>query len=192
MERDSGPVALTIGSKPIPERHIYTYRVDKEGCVTKAKRQGFGIVGSGSSLRAGVTKAANDILNFGLTMPALHWARANLLGQAVATEFAKHPRMRGVGGPFQVVRVTAEGLDTQWIWPAPDVHVNVEVRAERNATTVINAETHKTYRLSTVWALPRGMAGSALPEASTAPAQDERMGDQGTLGELFADRERDG
>jgi len=142
-----------IGHAPFVESHIYIYTIGGTGKVqVNAQPVSFGVIGSGNELRDEIRKKVNETIKFGFRQPNLHWARAFLINEIVASMAQENKLVSAtVGGPFQIIRITPNGLETQYTWP-PDVESkNVEVRIEDSRTIVHNPALGEKYVLHPIW-----------------------------------------
>ena len=136
------------------ETHIYIFRVSQDtGTVEVLRKGGFTVIGSGAELRRDLARKVPPLISFAFNQPNLHWARAHLVGQVVNAVF-EHGSVPTVGGPFQVARITAEGLFCEYIWPGSMQPTKVEVTQEGQKTIVYNPDRNETYTLHPVWSLP--------------------------------------
>lgn len=153
--RNGKTVIFTVGSLPTSEAHIYIYTVNKDsGKVTVSKRLGSAVIGSGRRLKREIMKKANGALKFGFRHPHLHQGRAFLISHIVGLMFEENQSIKDVGGPFQAIRITPNGLIDMYVWPPSAKHHNVEVRHEGARSTIFNAVLGEEYTLYPVWELP--------------------------------------
>jgi hypothetical protein len=152
-----------VGRTPFVETHIYTYSIDNNGGVCYNKKpKGFAVIGTGRALERAIAKLVKGAMNFGLHVPQLHWARAVIMGEAIASCINENEKVSAtVGGPFQVIRITSNGLETQYIWPPGTGDRNVDVQYDGSKTILCNASSKTEYILYPVWDLPSlPMAGA--------------------------------
>jgi hypothetical protein len=144
-----------IGYTPFIEAHIYTYSISNNGNVHyNARPQGYDVIGTGQELEQEIAKKVKDTITFGFYTPQLHWARAVVMGEAIAACIKKDEKIsETVGGPFQVIRITSEGLETHYIWPPDMGDRNVEVQHSKSRTIIYNPSTKENYTLYPVWRL---------------------------------------
>ena len=153
-----------IGHTPFVEVHIYIYLVDANGNVHyNARPKGYDVIGTGRDLEREIAKIVGDAITFGFNQRQLHRARAVVMGEAIAVRIKKDEKVSvTVGGPFQVVRLTPEGLETHYIWPPDMGDRNVEVQHDRSKTVIYNPSTKEKYVLYPVWGLsPHQLKGAA-------------------------------
>jgi len=143
------------GYTPFTESHIYVYTIGENGNVRVNKRpKGFAIIGTGRKLRKAVIEQIQETIHFGFNDPKLHWARAALINEIVASLAKENKAVSTVGGPFQVIRITPDGLKTDYTWP-PDVDSkNVEIRIEGSKTIIHNPASGESYVLHPIWDSP--------------------------------------
>ncbi len=111
------------------------------------------IIGTGKALEQDVANRLKNALGFALDQSNLHWARAVVIGEAVADLISKDKALsETVGGPFQVVRITANGVETHYIWPLDGGDRNVEVRPDESNIIIRRPSTDESYTLHPVWA----------------------------------------
>lgn len=145
-----------IGYSSLVEAHIYTYSIGDNGNVHyNARPKGYDVIGTGRKLEREIANKLVDEINFGFNQPQLHWARAVIMGEAIAARIKEDKKIsETVGGPFQVVRIAPEGLETQYIWPPGMGDRNVEVEHDGSRTIIYNPSTKEKYVLYPVWKLP--------------------------------------
>lgn len=145
---------MIVGSMPYPESHIYVYTVAKDSGKVHVKRQPmFAVIGPDRGTERDLRTKVQPLIRFGFGAPQLHWGRAVLIGEVIASMF-KDRQSEIVGGPFQAVRITPEGLETHYIWPPDTEHKNVEVRDDGARVIVYNPALKAEYTLYPIWDLP--------------------------------------
>lgn len=145
---------VLIGHLINPEVHLYVYSIKKDSDkVTVSHYKQFAIIGSGKGLAPKIQQQIKQTIEFGFNQPNLHWARAELLGQITASLFKSSPFDDSVGGPFQVIRITPQGLYESYIWPPGSEHINIQIRDDSKKITIVNSSSNLSYTLYPVWEL---------------------------------------
>jgi len=143
-----------VGFLSVPELHLYRYVIAKNsGRVMVSRNCGFAIIGSGQQLEKEIHQKVNQTIRFGFASPQLHWARAALISDVIALMFRDRPSDK-VGGPFQTIRVTANGISEHYTWPPVGGSANVQVQRVGGRLTIRNRESGETYDLYPIWNLP--------------------------------------
>jgi len=137
------------------EIHLYIYRIAKDsGKVNMTKYRNIAITGSGKDMSQEVVEEIHQAIHFGFDQPNIHWARSMIVTQQIAEIFKKSEYNMSVGGPFQTIRITPEGVTEFYTWPPDLEYYDVEVLREPNLTTIYNPKQNKTYKLYPIWGLP--------------------------------------
>lgn len=145
-----------VRPSPFVESHIYVYSIRNTTgqVVVNEKSQHIGIIGSGKALKREIAQAITQDIHFGFRQKNLHWARANLVARDIAAIALRDKSISPhVGGPFQVVRITPEGLQEQYIWPPIGGLQNVGVLSNGSRRVVYNSGSGEAYELVPVWEL---------------------------------------
>jgi hypothetical protein len=146
--------AIYISNQQILETHIYVYSVNAQsGKVGIHRESNLAVIGSGSKLIKVLRKKILDTITFGLKQSNLHWARAVVAGE-ITNEIIHASGIESIGGPLQVVRITAEGLSADFIWPEEADDRNVQISQQGQVTLLRNPSSNKEYKLYPIWALP--------------------------------------
>lgn len=145
-----------VGLTPFVETHIYTYSIDNNGKVCyNMKPRGFDVIGTGRELERAIARTIKGAMTFGFHEPQLHWARAVVIGEAIAARIKEDEKVTAtVGGPFQVIRITSAGLEINYIWPPDMGDKNVNVQYDGSKTIITNPSSKMRYILYPVWDLP--------------------------------------
>lgn len=152
-----------VRETPFAEVHICIYRILANGDVSvDARRRKCAVIGTGRALERLVAARLGEMLSFGFAEPKLHWARAVVAGEVIASLIQQDDRVSlTVGGPMQVIRITAVGLETQYIWPAGAADRNTVVEQDGSRTIISNPSTNERYVLHPIWELdPNGLDGT--------------------------------
>ncbi len=140
-----------IGHMPFPEIHIYRYTVlNPSGKVSIIGCGRLGIIGSGKSIAHKLNEKVWGPIDFGRGTPKLNWARAHIAGQVVAHLFDE-VGIRDVGGPFQVVRLTPEGLFNEFLLPPTSGGQSVMIPDRDGKTILSDSKSGEKYILHPVW-----------------------------------------
>lgn len=144
-----------VRQTPFAEVHICVYRIGANGkVVVDARPKRCAVIGTGRALERLIAARLAETLSFGLAEPKLHWARAVLAGEVIASLVAQDKKAAlTVGGPLQVIRITAGGLETHYIWPATVADRNTHVEQDGARTIVTNPSTSERYILHPIWEL---------------------------------------
>ena len=138
-----------VGRLPFVESHIHIYTIGDTGKVqVNTGPVSFGVIGSGNRLRSEILEKVRGTIRFGFGQPNLHWARAALISEIIASIAKENKSVSAtVGGPFQVVRITPQGLEIQYTWPPECESKNVQVQIEGSKTIVYNPALGERYVL---------------------------------------------
>jgi hypothetical protein len=139
------------GHTPFVEAHIYKYTIGKTGKVTvNVKPTSFDIIGVGQEQEEVIFERVQQAFKFGHRSPNLQWARAFVMGDIIASLFEVN-RSTTVGGLFQVVRITPNGLEPQFVWPPSSKAQDMEVLNDGAKVVVRNPTSGESYTLYPVW-----------------------------------------
>lgn len=142
-----------VGVLNVPECHLYVYTIGKNsGHVMVSERRNFAVIGSGQDLENEIREKMKELIHFGFDQPNLHWARVFILSDIVASLF-KERQSDTVGGPFQTIRLTKDGLQEFYLWPPGVEDKNVEVQQDKRQTTIFNSALNEQYSLYPIWEL---------------------------------------
>jgi hypothetical protein len=153
--REGDMVDLSISGWPLSEGHIYVYRVNKDSGKISVSKEGFCAVVGDRTLEKRVRRRLLGLLNFGIKHPHLRDARAAVMGLVVESLFRRSPQLRTIGGPFQVVRITPDGVVCFYTWTVDSKQHWCRVEGDGLATRLFHPsleEPHIVYDIrADVW-----------------------------------------
>lgn len=147
----------TIGYAPFVDYQIYKYNIGKNGRVqTNTKPLSFCIIGSGQVLEKTIRKKVEELIGFGYANQNTHWARALLAGDVISSLY-KDIGSTTVGGPFEVIRITPSGIETQYVWSVEDENKDLDVSYSGASVIIHNPSSDKTCTLHSIFEYPHLM-----------------------------------
>jgi hypothetical protein len=148
--RQNNEVVRRMG---MPRAHLYVYEVSKKSGKVRVREEPYiAVIGSGQKLGQEIRESSYRWMGFG-GLNQMQWVRAHIIAD-ITSMMCKRSRLAGVGGPFQAVCITPDGLTTHYVWPSGTEPEGVEVVQEGEKTIIKNPVLTKTYTLYPIWELP--------------------------------------
>jgi len=141
-----------VGSLAIPEPHLYVYTVQGSSGRVSVDRAGTcAVIGSGRELEGEICQKIHQVVHFGSRTPELHWARALLITEIVASMFAER-QSATVRGPFHYMRILTDGsLLQNFTWPGESPSPDLLVRRGQHMVEIRHPSSGEKYALRPLW-----------------------------------------